>query len=120
MATPTVGSNASVASAFNFSTTELQPLTPVSVTSSGGSFTTNQAGALDCMIFNNGTVGAYVVFSMTASPTATNIAGGVAGTPATFVAPGAYIVIQKGRAPYFAAITDSGTTTLLFHAGRGA
>ncbi len=119
MATPTVGSNASVQENTNFSTTELQILS-VSSTSSGGTFSTNQFGALDCMVYNAGTVGAYIVFSTTASPTALNLLGGASGTATTYIAPGAYVVVKKGRASYFAAITDSATTTLYIHTGIGA
>jgi hypothetical protein len=72
------------------------------------------------MVYNGGTNGAYVVVDGAASPTAKNNAGGVSGTAATYIAPGAYVVIQKGSAAYFAGITDTSTTTLYLHAGRGA
>lgn len=102
----------------NFTTEELQILA-VTSTSAAGSFT-NGATSLDCMIYNNGTAGCYVVFSTTATPTALNAAGNASGTKTSYIAPGAYVVVGKGTAAYFAAITDTGTATLFLHAGRGA
>ena len=116
MATPI---NFSASQLINFSTSELQILA-CSSASAAGAFVTNQNWALDLMIYNGGSVAAYVVVDGAASPTAKNNAGGASGTATTYVAPGAYVVIQKGSCQYFAGITDSGTTTLYLHAGRGA
>ena len=116
MATPI---NFSASQLINFSTSELQIL-QCSTTSAPGAFATNSSWALDLMIYNGGTNGAYVVTDGAVSPTAKNNVGGASGTATTYVAPGAYVVIQKGSAQYFAGITDTSTTTLYLHAGRGA
>lgn len=103
----------------NISVYEQQVLT-AGVSSSGGAFT-NQAAqvANDCMVINEGTVGAQVIFSNVANPTAVN-SGAASGTSQTRVPPGAVMNIAKGNASYFAAITDSGSAKLFFHAGSGS
>ena len=121
MATPVAASIFSTDGLRNFATAELQILS-VTGTSAGGSFATGPGiNATDCMVYNGGSNGAYLVFSTAASPTALNNGGGASGTPTTYCAAGAYIVLQKGPAANFAAICDgSSTTTLYLHAGRGA
>lgn len=103
----------------NISVYEQQVLT-AGTSSTAGAFT-NQAAqaASDCMVINEGTVGAQVVFSNVANPTAVNSASANT-TNQTRVPPGAVMNIAKGNAQYFAAITDNGSAKLFFHAGSGS
>lgn len=83
--------------------------------------TTLPAGsvATDVMLFNNGTVNVFFAFGATA-PTAVAPAD---GTPANgmILAPGAYLVINKGSTnTYIAAITASSTATIYFYQGYGS
>lgn len=107
-------------SPINFGTVELQILS-VTGSNSQGSFSGAGAGlnVIDCMVYNGGTAGAYIVFSQGTAATAVN-AGSASGTAQTYIAPGAYVMVKKGQANFFAAITDTGTATLYLHAGRGA
>lgn len=103
----------------NISVYEQQILTGTA-SSSSGAFTSDAAQkAPDCMVVNEGSVGAQVVFSNTLNPTAVNSAS-ANGTSQTRVPPGAVMNISKGNCAYFAAITDSGTAKLFFHAGSGS
>lgn len=108
-------------SPINFGTVELQILS-VTTANSPGSFSGAGAGinAIDCMVYNGGTNGAYIVFSQGTAATALNSGGGANGTAQTYIAPGAYVMVKKGQANFFAAITDTSTATLYLHAGRGA
>lgn len=120
MSVPVQSSNSNAGSLRNFTTMELQILA-VTSTTGPGAFTNGGQFALDCMAYNNGPNLIYLVFSTQAAPTALNLGGGASGTTyTTVIAPGAYVVIQKGTSAYFAAITDSGTATLYLHAGRGS
>ena len=118
MGTP-VASSQSGSGVVNFTTYELQILSVSGTTNPGAFATLPGENANDCMLYNGGTSPAYVVFSTQPSPTAKNAAGGASGTQTTYIAPGAYIVVQKGAAGYFDSVTDTGTTTLYLHAGRG-
>lgn len=118
MGTP-VASSQSGTGVVNFTTYELQILSAANTASPGAFSTIAGQNANDCMLYNGGTQGAYVVFSTQASPTALNAVGNASGTATTYVAPGAYIVVQKGAAGFFAGIVDSASTTLYLHAGRG-
>ena len=107
-------------SPFNFCCDELRILS-ASGSSASGAFTGNGVNSIDCLIFNEGSAAAYVLFSSTPNPTALNAAGGANGTTQYYCAAGAYLTVSKGGSqPYFAAITDTGTTTLVLHAGRGS
>lgn len=101
----------------NFNVFEQQPLA-VTGTSAGGAFTIPAAQrAPDCMLANYGSAGAQVIFgsgNQTAVPTAN-----AAGTNQIYIPAGAILVINKNNFTNFAAITDAGTTTLIFHAGSG-
>lgn len=104
----------------NFNSYEQQPLLSVGTSSSSGSFTTSVAqAALDVMIMNYGSNGAQVLLSSAASPVAVNTSG-AAGTSQYYIPPGAVLVVAKNGAKNFAAITDSSTTNLVFHAGSGS
>lgn len=109
----------------NFSAYPEQQVLAVTTTSAAGAFVTSLGiNGEDVCIYNNGTSAAQVVFSTTASPTAVNTAAVAAafatGTQQVFVAPGSYTTWRKGQAAYFAAITDTSTTSLILLAGRGS
>lgn len=105
----------------NFRTFEQQPLVTVNTGSLGGSFSAGcvKQAPTQCMIVNYGTQGAQVVFSPNAAPTAVNTAA-AAGTRQVYVPAGAVMTVDLGNAKYFAAITDAGSTSLIFHAGEGS
>lgn len=99
----------------NFRTYEQQPLAVTGV-AAAITFTSDAAKlAPDCMIVNYGTAGAQV--SLTGGAVATNSAG---GTSQVYVAAGAILVVAKNSVSSFSAITDGGTTSLIFHAGSGS
>lgn len=103
-----------------FTSAELQILS-VTNSSTPGTFTTvGGIAGLDCLVENTGTNGAFLAFGMASPPTVKNTSGGVAGTAAIYIPASAIMVIGKGAQPYFAAITDTSSTTLIIHAGRGA
>lgn len=105
----------------NFLTFEQQPLLNVGTGGSGGSFSSGgvTGNATQCMIVNYGTAGAQVVFSPNAAPTAVATAS-AAGTRQTYIPAGSVMVVGIGNAKYFNAITDTGSTNLVFHAGEGS
>lgn len=72
----------------------------------------------DILLFNSGTVNVFITFG---DSTATAVAP-VDGTPANgvVVAPGAYLVFNKGINTYIAGITASSTATIYFYQGYGS
>jgi len=105
----------------NFRVFEQQPLSSVGTTASGGNFS---AGCVaqkptQCMIINYGTAGAQVKFDGNATPTAVNTAA-AAGTRQVYIPAGSVMVVDGGNLKNFSAITDTGSTNLIFHAGEGS
>lgn len=79
--------------------------------------------ARDIRVQNIGIVGAWILPVATSGGVAKNQAGGVAGTPSAYAMPGEDFVMRKpttSELPFIAAITDSGTTTLILTAGSGS
>jgi len=74
--------------------------------------------ATDCMIYNSGTVDAFVTFGNTA-PTA---GAPVNGTPANGIpiGKGGIYVLDKGEATYVAVVSPAGSTTVYFTQGNGS
>lgn len=103
-----------------FSTYEQQPLA-VTTSSASGAFTTADGKTANaCKITNYGAAGAQVTFSATATPTAV-VTGSAAGTKQCYIAAGSVQVVEKGAgAINFAAIADTGSTSLIFEAGEGS
>lgn len=103
----------------NFACFEQRSLAATTTTGGGNFTTSNGQLAKQCRIVNTGTVGAQVSFGATAQ-TALNTAS-AGGSAQYYVAAGEDIVIEKETsAIFYAAITDTGTTTLIFHAGEGS
>lgn len=105
----------------NFTSSEVQVL---SATATSGYVTfATEAGkkARSIRAVNIGSVGVWLLSVTLSSTACKNIAGGVAGTTAQYIAPGEDIVFEKGvYAPYVAGITDSGTATVIIHSGKGS
>lgn len=102
----------------NFNTVETLKLAAVGTGGSSGNFVAEGKlyEAIHCRIVNTGNAVALVMFKQGSAPTVPN------ANPygkATVVEPGADLIINKGMADYFAAITESGTTDLWFSAGYG-
>lgn len=103
----------------NFNCREVQ-IGAATSTSSLATFTTIEGvDALDCRVVNIGTVGVWVL-AVPPAGTVKNIAGGVAGTKASYILPGEDIVIGKGKNANIALITDTGTAQVILHAGTGS
>lgn len=102
----------------NFRCDEVQVLAATGTTSNK-TFTT-RAGmqARDVRFVNNGTVPAWVVFGATAVVT-----GSANGTQQYLLLPGEDVVLRKpgtSQLPTIATITDTGTTSIVAHAGEGS
>lgn len=83
-----------------------------------GQFSANGQKATQVMLVNTGSAGCQVIFSATSPPTAVNSAS-ASGTRQIYVPAGAVITTEVGNCNYFNAITDSGSTQLILHAGEG-
>ena len=100
----------------NFNCFEQQALLSVGPSSIAKSFQSAIGQtADDCMVVNCGTNGAQINFGPVGI-VALNTAA-ASGTKQVFIAAGASMFISKNGAQWFAAITDSGATNLIFHAG---
>lgn len=103
----------------NITTYEQQVLTVSTSSTPGGFSDPNAKVAPDCMVVNEGPSGVQVVFSGDPNPTAVNSAS-TSGTSQTRVPAGAVMNINKGNCAYFAAIADTGSAKVFFHAGSGS
>lgn len=103
----------------NFQCYEQQPLTSVTTSASAAKqFTTTAGqGACDARIVNYGTVACQIKFG-DATVVAVNTAA-AAGTAQHYLLPGEDIIVSKDQAQYFSAITDTGSTSIIVHAGQG-
>lgn len=97
-----------------------QQIVTAGTSSTAGAFTSQAAqNAKDCMVVNEGSVGAQLVFSNIANPTAV-VSASANGTSQVRIPPGAVMNVAKENCAYFAAITDTGTAKLFLHAGSGS
>ena len=96
----------------NFSCGKQVNNTSIGTTASAAALMSVSPNFTDCMIVNNGTQGAQVAFGGSGVVAVNTAAAG--GTTQVYVPAG-----TNGN-QYFSAITDTGTTSLIVHAGAGS
>ena len=101
-----IGTTASAAAQFTYANV---PLSSVNCNVS--------TNGTDCMVINTGAVGAQLAFGGSTVVAVNTAAAG--GTKQYFIPAGAVMIVSKGANLWWSAITDTGTTGLILHAGQG-
>lgn len=103
----------------NFACYEQQPLSVTSSNSQGSFSTVDGQNAKGCLIVNYGSAGVQLKFGPNAQTAVATASAG--GTKQYYIPAGAVMTVEKGSgALFYAAITDSGSTSLILMAGEGS
>jgi hypothetical protein len=103
-----------------FSVIELQILDSVGTSPTPGEFATPEAiKAFGCKVYNAGMEDVYLVFGLAKDVEATGEKDSI-GKPVHYVPAGETVLLDKGPTKFFSAMTDSGSTKIYLHAGKGS